>query len=100
MEYTKGPWEIYPKNNSLSIIAKGKTKDKVGDVIVAFVGEKKNLRLIAAAPDLYEALKAIEYDGEPGEICCPYCETHLGKGHDKNCVIGNALRKAEGRGTE
>lgn len=94
MGYTKGPWKL---NNLGEIInINGECVAAPCEPGITFPNDA-DIPMILSAPDLYEALKAIEYDGEPGEICCPYCETHLGKGHDKNCVIGNALSKAEGR---
>ena len=56
--------------------------------------------LIAAAPDLLEALEAIEWTGpndwESPSDCCPYCGKHERKGHADDCLIGNALKKARG----
>jgi hypothetical protein len=62
MSYTPGPWVVYDdsndgKTNRIEIAALGKTIAR----IYQSVPEKDlpNAHLIAAAPDLYEALKEI-----------------------------------------
>jgi hypothetical protein len=58
-------------------------------------------RLFEAAPDLYEALKAGEWSGPQmidGTDTCPCCRAEYRQGHTPSCLIGNALRKAQGGG--
>ena len=60
-------------------------------------------RLIAAAPDLLEVLKAVEWHGH-GMARCPMCfgwdSKNGGEGdkrHSKDCKLAAAIQKAEGR---
>ena len=65
-----------------------------------------DLNLIEAAPDLYEALKAVEYGDRNSQWnrSCSECHGyHSGSdvklprsGHTPTCLIGNALKKAAG----
>ena len=60
--------------------------------------QHEHARLIAAAPDIYEALKAVEYISQDGWVT-PYCFPCGGweeQGHTDDCKVGNALKKAEG----
>jgi len=60
---------------------------------------------VQAAPDMYEALKEVEYsavldlDGDYIS-CCPICDVWAGEKHKDYCEIGNALKKAEGKEEE
>lgn len=60
------------------------------------------LPVYKSAPDMYEALKEVEYSAVldlDGDFisCCPICDVWAGEKHKDYCEIGNALRKAEGR---
>ncbi len=54
------------------------------------------------APDLYEALKAVEFSGtltdghgqEYAAEVCPKCHHEYG-GHTDTCIVGNAIKKVE-----
>lgn len=59
--------------------------------------------LASAAPEMYRALKALEYSGRDEDGCggnCPECgylgPLATGQQHRPNCKIGAAIRKAEG----
>lgn len=55
--------------------------------------------LIAAAPELYAALSAVEWVEEVedgGWFFCPKCLKYKQFGHTKNCPLNAALKKARG----
>lgn len=54
---------------------------------------KEDDPLLSAAPDLYEALKAIE----DTYTRCPCCLNLRENGHDYTCKLAKALAKAEGK---
>ena len=97
---TKGPWkeneyrEIEGENGLL--ITRSYNS---GGITFA---NKEIKGLILAAPEMYEALKAVEYsavidiDGD-SVSCCPICDVWAGNPHENYCEIGKALSKAEGR---
>lgn len=60
--------------------------------------EQEAVALAAAAPDLYRALKAVEWDGlRCGSPCCPSCEAYYVPGnHEPDCTLNAALKKARG----
>lgn len=69
---------------------------------IAQVQGQANANLIAAAPDLYEALKAAQFgfNHRRCSLCggwnmSPQGETDMA--HTKACVIAKALTKAEGK---
>jgi len=74
-KYTKGPWDIHPKNPELY---SGAVHMFSGSVYIGTVTNSDmqmgeiiaNAQLIAAAPDLLNALKSIVDSGE-----IPYCES-------------------------
>jgi hypothetical protein len=54
----------------------------------------------AATPDLYAALKSVEwnrFDFDEDESCCPACYGLKHFGHATTCRLAAALRKAEGK---
>ena len=54
-----------------------------------------NARLIAAAPDLLEALQAVEWGGHTGVAVCPGCGAiEFESVHSNGCPIKVALAKA------
>jgi hypothetical protein len=54
MQYTRGPWRIEMQENYMKLYMPGPLK---GDVARGYIG-KGNAKLIEAAPEMYEALKA------------------------------------------
>lgn len=55
-----------------------------------------------AAPDMYEALKELEWSGiyewdeYDANHCCPVCEALIHDPHKPDCLLWQALSKAEG----
>lgn len=102
MEYTKGEWEYKEGEynhhddkkwcNTGSIKAKDKEVDGWFICRIDDIGEANiaNAHLIAAAPDLYEALKALMLNDKPSwtDDLSEYWQNAL-----------NAIEKAEGRRT-
>ena len=107
MDYTKGPWtwnNFHDAHTALIRTAELKPGDK--RTVLYHAAEWEMLpadkNLIQAAPDMYEALKEVEYSAVldlDGDFisCCPICDVWAGEKHKDYCEIGNALRKAEGR---
>jgi hypothetical protein len=62
---------------------------------------KANACLICAAPDLYEALKAVEWIVQTDERCihtqCPECHALIANDHAPDCKLAAALKKADGK---
>jgi len=91
MEYTKGEWGMYQHETELGTEVKIYSVDNSEDI--AYVGRvgfrqaeiQANANLIVAAPDMYEALKAM------ADIHSPYSPRVA---HD---MADKALAKAEGK---
>lgn len=117
-KFTPGPWEAIqnddprgqPVAHYRGLVC---TVEHSPDRYLAVVAENvehvsreewpHNARLIASAPDLYEALKAVEWAGrnsEDGDPCCPFCDVlavQEGKPlHNDGCVLDAALKSAQG----
>lgn len=99
-KYTPGPWAI-SRNTSMSVVGKndrpvcstGGYQDNRVDSSVLLAENEANARLIAAAPDLYEALK--EADAELETLACA-----MGLTSELVAVcerVKAALAKAEGK---
>ena len=85
-KFTEGPWTEKHIRTDTHGIAWKNIRGGDGDLLAEVCGEA-NANLIAAAPDLYEAL----------ETTCEYC---IGKEATdcpcERCITGKALRKARG----
>jgi hypothetical protein len=73
-----------------------------GRVIAMSIGTSMALyraQLAAAAPDLYRALKLVEFAGcNTSDVpCCPLCMACNSETHTETCELRTALAKAEGR---
>lgn len=107
--FTKGPWEFVASGEyGYSVLWNPESRDEIlvtggindGDSPITWMGEElrdANRSLIEAAPDLYESLKAVEW-GNKFKNTCPSCFSCQSQGHAPDCLIGNALKKAEGGG--
>lgn len=95
-KHTPGPWNMVFDNRNDALCIWNKEKDFL-IASIALLGVKGEIEkrrfadfnLIAAAPDMYEALKC---------ACDQYCIGYAGDSIVKceDCIIGNALRKAKG----
>ena len=91
-KFTKGPWKAKYDSQLQAAIEIYNTEDRI---IVAILPDRgtveamseieANANLIAAAPDMYEAL----------EVFCSYC-FGCTDNECKICIYGKALRKARG----
>ena len=93
-KFTKGPWKATYDSQLQAAIQIYSTEDRIMVAVLPDRGTieamseiEANANLIAAAPDLYEAL----------ETTCEYC---IGKEATdcpcERCITGKALRKARG----
>lgn len=94
-EFTKGPWSPFIEGKTIAIFDSKKKQ------VISWVGfdssnfpisiQKKNARLIASAPDMYEALRKFKED---------WCNLN---GHMKASTLDSidaALSKATGESTD
>lgn len=98
-KFTKGPWQAIEINWERSLVVdedaarialvyiRDEDDEETQDKFEAIKNADANL--IAAAPDMYEALEC---------ACDKYCIGYAGDSIVKceDCIIGNALRKAQG----
>ena len=92
-QFTKGPWKATYDSQLQAAIEICNTEDRVMVAVLPDRGTieampeiEANANLIAAAPDLYEAL----------EEECDNCTTMFASRACSNCKIFKALRKARG----
>jgi hypothetical protein len=84
-KHTLGPW-LYEPGETLSAVSAGKGDDYSSIAFLTLPNHAANARLIAAAPDLLEALKAMRDDTTIAAVC----RSPLW------AVMVNAIEKAEG----
>lgn len=70
------------------------------------LGDEERAVFISAAPDMYRALKSVEFSGSRlGELACPSCDAPVEGDpaygqcsieHAADCALDTALRKARG----
>jgi hypothetical protein len=83
MNYTKGPWKTVKTSNKGLIVQAGEDVLFRDGFSVLFENEF-NAKLIAAAPELLDALKSIK-------------QYLMSEGKDVSDAANNAINKAEGR---
>jgi len=99
-EPTKESWVVFDTPNDTHIIwaESDTTRDSVA-YVVGGEHSKANANLISAAPDLVEALKAVEWH-DIGTVTayrvCTNCAAWESIGHTDDCVVALALAKAKG----
>ena len=93
-KFTKGPWKATYDSQLRALIEIYNTEDRIPVAVLPDRGTveampevEANANLIAAAPDMYEAL----------EVFCSYC-FGCTDNECKICIYGKALRKARGEG--
>lgn len=112
--YTPGPWEPVLDDNGMEAT----DIQSAGSLVACVYGVEDfpciddegresfalevvaNARLISAAPDLLEALKAIEWvatEDSSREDFCPSCDRLRQYGHTETCGTAAAIAKAEKR---
>ena len=97
-KHTKGPWKVFQWRDGCQ---DGSGLYNVGseEMEVAIVKNilLEDAQLIAAAPELLEALKAAEWGGHENYRQCPVCGGPVhGSDHTPDCILSAALKKAEG----
>jgi hypothetical protein len=96
--FTKGPWIVIER--SMTDIAIGSNDYPIAEVsFVGEVGTLANAKLLAAAPDLYEALEAMISDFGYGHMDDANLLHELNEGNETvRCLIKAraALQKAKG----
>ena len=99
--FTPGPWRrgcmggaVVADHPVPEIGGSGDVEHYGGHLIAESVAPQ-NVPLIAAAPEMYQALKAAEWGGNRGEPVCPVCRRLNFEKHRKDCILANAIAKAE-----
>ena len=107
-KFTKGPWKATYDSQLQALIQIYSTEDRIMVAVLPDRGTieamseiEANANLIAAAPDMYEALEQMEplINNSTG-IVGYYMNGNIAKWNDFDVtrIIGNALRKARGEG--
>jgi len=109
-EFTSGPWHV----EGLEVLHEQPARHRWEHESIAEVAEHydehrqhsaetvaqaiANAQLMAAAPDLYAALKAVEftYDIVYDFLECPWCQGPRNGKHKDDCQRQAAIAKAEG----
>lgn len=93
-KWTPGPWETERGDRRWRVSINGQNWEGLAKVVVRMEHDQTdredgwaNARLIAAAPELYEALRDVE------SLVVSYC----GNGSDLHITVKKALASAEGR---
>ena len=111
MKYSKGEWEVVKKDKAHSLFFDGfSVSVNTKELVIALCDRDKwdhkeqrlaNAHLIAAAPDMYEALRKLRMPPKspihkcPADISSSPCVCGW---HDALHMAQKALAKAEGRG--
>lgn len=95
-QHTAGPWRLIEMDGKAVGVQMGRAG---GFIIDAGANPEANARLIAAAPELLDALKAVEWAwnaGPPKHQYCACCGRWKDDGHNAVCRVRAAIQKAEG----
>lgn len=105
-KHTPGPWEIHNPYEGTGLIpmwcvANDEYHNSTDEDTPCFgavieFGSKEDAYLIAAAPQLLEALEAVEWALGDQDDYCPYCLANKADGHKPDCNLAAALAKARG----
>jgi hypothetical protein len=94
---THTPWQLQrtPYESEIDIVSDGRV------IVTIEAGEDKEeiASLIAAAPDMLEALEEVMGELDVEGLPCPLCGRDLTIGHRRNCiwhVVASAVKKARG----
>jgi hypothetical protein len=98
MEHTKGKWEAIVCEES-GEYKKWTIHPRVADVFLQTEEGEANARLIAAAPQLLQALRSVEWTQVHASFAraCPWCGEWEGVGHKQNCERQVVLSLVESR---
>lgn len=101
MSHTQGPWKVDKNHKGFVDIRRDVDSYTSGIATVweDFYAEnyESNARLIAAAPDMLEALEEVMGELDVEGLPCPLCGRNLTIGHRRNCiwhVVASAIKKA------
>lgn len=90
--HSPGPWSVHPHFSSRVI---GPDESKIADVSYRpHTEEDANARLIAAAPEMLEMLRRLEWEAD--EEYCLACGNLERSGHMPDCELSALIRKAGG----
>ena len=94
--WTVGPWFVRerPADDGLAVIEDGRDNG-----LSPIRCEWTEAPLVAASPDLYVVLDAVQW-AAADRFRCVECGGQPSTGHTKNCRVGTALAKARGETTE
>jgi hypothetical protein len=107
-KFTPGPWRVFMSPSGHKVVGIGEgTGDGIADCGFGIWRHGRpehlaNAHLIAAAPDLYAAIEALEWSDEALDThgvfkpACPLCVGLQQTGHFNPCALDAALRKARG----
>lgn len=112
VEHTKGPWQLWPTHWAGGSGHRGLYIEQIdgsksicdlvhhGPDVSPDEEDYANAALIAAAPDLLAALKAVEWIWVNENWMCPWCQGYRDyDGHTRICPRQRALERARGTGT-
>ncbi len=88
-KHTPGPWTV----NYRRVTPVAGKQDGTDDVCHVYGDNEANARLIAAAPQLLAALKAVEWRGDTSSPICPFCGNSE---HHPDCQLHAAIVAGEG----
>ena len=102
MSHTQGPWKV-DKNHKGFVDIRRDVDSYTSDIATVWdfyvENYESNASLIAAAPDMLEALEEVMGELDVEGLPCPLCGRDLTIGHRRNCiwhVVESAIKKARG----